>query len=267
MGDFKPKLMDSKATRTAEGNTSAGTESYMTTIDSMIKGYTDKANQLLGSIGAGVIMPDAGMATPEAIDNYSFNKKQELVRNDAMMWGGLYSQIKTGSSELFFKAMESKGKTADDLMNMKANIDVVINPKASRSSKLISSAYLQRSFGIDPARDYAHINQAQLALDAIKGDIGKTMLAMGENQKSVAMKMLTLGTKDTTKFTTAGTFPALTKSMKEVAEMMEIAESNGDKALVGKLQGTLIGLADKLRAQSLLPMSTAEAKDYEKDNN
>lgn len=267
MGDPKFKPMDSSKARSTETNASGGTESYYSTIDKMVKTYSDKANKLLGSIGSGVIMPDAGMATPEAIDNYSFNKRQELARNDAMMWGGLYSQIKTGNSELFFKAMESKGKTADDLMNMKANIDVVTNPKASRSSKLISSAYLQRNFGIDPARDYAHINQAQLALDSIKGDIGKTMMAMGENQKTVAMKMATLGVKDNTKFTTAGTFPALTKSMKEVAEMMEIAESNGDKALVGKLQGTLIGLADKLRAQSLLPMSTAEAKDYEKDNN
>lgn len=229
MGDPEFKPMDSSKARSTETNASGGTESYYSTIDKMVKTYSDKANKLLGSIGSGVIMPDAGMATPEAIDNYSFNKRQELARNDAMMWGGLYSQIKTGNSELFFKAMESKGKTADDLMNMKANIDVVTNPKASRSSKLISSAYLQRSFGIDPARDYAHINQAQLALDSIKGDIGKTMLAMGENQKTVAMKMLALGSKDKTQYTTAATFSALLNGINKLQEMYDAAEDKNDK--------------------------------------
>lgn len=229
MGDPKFKPMDSSKARSTETNASGGTESYYSTIDKMVKTYSDKANKLLGSIGSGVIMPDAGMATPEAIDNYSFNKRQELARNDAMMWGGLYSQIKTGNSELFFKAMESKGKTADDLMNMKANIDVVTNPKASRSSKLISSAYLQRSFGIDPARDYAHINQAQLALDSIKGDIGKTMMAMGENQKTVAMKMLALGSKDKTQYTTAATFSALLNGINKLQEMYDAAEDKNDK--------------------------------------
>jgi hypothetical protein len=145
---------------------------------------------------------------------------------------------------------------------MRASIKVLTDPRASRSAKTASAAYVQRNFGIDPAKDYQHLNQAELQLDSLKTEMGKSMLAMGEAQASVMQKLKMMGAKiPREQFTTGAQLNALNNAIKMFDEKITEAEDAGDKASKGMYMKARDKALKTLVSQMNHPFSTAQSKE------
>lgn len=213
---------------------SEGSDGSIMTMFSSIKDnasrYMKSASDLFSGIGKGAIGASAGIVTQESVDDYEKQKLHEMLNNEALLFAGLYSLKKTGDANALATSLAKRDKTMEDLTNIRANIKVVTNPNASRSSRIASSAFLQRNFGIDAAKDYQHLNQVEAQMDALKAELGKSMLAMGESKEQVFQKMLMLGSGKKVKeeFISGSDIERLTQGVSKMMETYNTLKESND---------------------------------------
>jgi hypothetical protein len=250
-----------KSNRDVEQNTmSQGTGSFSITTDikQLADNYIKAASMAFKNLGAGIIMPSANVATDTK--DYSDSKLSEAMNNEAMLFAGLYSLRKTGDAGALSTALAGQNKTMEDVRNMRASMKVVTDPSASRSAKLASSAFLQRGFGIDPAKDYIHINQVEMQMDALKGEIGKAFLSLGEGYQQMHQKMQMVGIKPPkTQYVTGSTLSAMNTAIEQLKDA--IKESEDDKSMQGMFKAQLVEAIEKRSKLWELPFSDKESQE------
>ena len=136
----------------------------------------------------GMVMPDASSITNEDIANKEMDMLERMNNSEAMLLAGRYSMLKTGDANAFFKAMEYKSKTMDDLSSLKMNMKTVSSPTASYSARMASSAALQREFGINATEDYKHINTAVLGLKQLQSGFAEKLLGSAKGLQQTLIK-------------------------------------------------------------------------------
>ena len=213
----------------------------ITSVTDNIKQMESEYKELSGlaSSTKGMIMPDASNISEEDILNKEMDNANKLADSETMVLAGLYSLSKTGDSTAFMKAMANRGMVEDNITSLKFNMRTVSNPMSSYSSRMASSAALQRDFGIDAAKDYKHINTAMVQLKALQGQFAEKILNK-----------------------TQGLYQSIIKAQPKAEQKQQYDNTNYLKSidLVFQLEGAIEEKPDSDTAKSMGPI-VAQLKD------
>lgn len=253
-----------------EGSAGSGnTSSIMAYINSEkdnAKKYYDTAMKMFSGIGSGLITPSIdGKQLNSKIEDYEKNSTDNLMMNEAMILAGRYSALKTGDSTAFMQAMAARGKTLDDFMKFNDSVRTYVSPTANRMAKIASASYIQKAFGIDVDKDFAELNRASLQVDALKAEMGKSLMAMGANSDSNYMKMMigTSSKQGKTDLLSGDDIKKVSASLLELGDRIDSLTSDGRDEDAGELKKVYSNLVKRLNDIQGFAMTTREASGKE----